>query len=143
MKAIVNKADLGAYRTAIIALLLFIVWVLLVTGLHLLPAQAGQGTRGASPDRQLDHLKDRLALDESQVGQIRPILEDMSARREAIRERHRSQGPSGRTAAHQETQALRRETEARLAAILTEEQMESFRALQKEQRQRMGRRGQP
>jgi len=143
MKTIANRTTTGAYRAAIIALLGFFFWVLLVTGLHLLPAHAGQRARGVSPERQLAHLKDRLHLEDDQINQIRPILEDMAARRETIRERYHSQEQSGRVATREEMQTLRRETEARLAEILTAEQMDAFRALREEQRERRRKRAQP
>lgn len=138
-----NKFPLNSHQTVIIALLGFIVWLLLVTGLHLLPAHAGPGPRGMDPEKQLAHLKDRLQLDDEQVEQIRPIITDAAAKRHAIMERYRSQGRSGMAAARKEMETLREETESRLGEILSAEQMTVFRELREEQRQRMRKRRQP
>ena len=140
---ITSRAALGAPKTAIIVLLGFIVGLLLITGLHLLPAHAGPGPRGMDPEKRLAHLSDRLQLDDHQVEQVRPILEDSAARRQEIRARYRSQGQSGMAATREEMQTLRQETETRLGEVLTAEQMGTFRALRAEQRQRMRQGKQP
>ena len=138
-----HRVALTAHKTVIIALLGFVVWLLMVAGLHLLPVQAGPGPRGMDPEKQLTHLKDRLQLDDRQVEEIRPILEDSAARREEIRARCRSQGQPGMAGAREEMHALRQETETSLGEVLTTEQMETFRAFRTEQRQRMRKRKQP
>jgi Spy/CpxP family protein refolding chaperone len=82
-------------------------------------------------------MKSRLGLTEDQEAQIRPILEDESVKRHAIIERYQGQGRQGRSSLRNELQQLRASTEHRFESILTKAQMEEYRKMQEEARQRM------
>jgi Spy/CpxP family protein refolding chaperone len=92
---------------------------------------------GKSPDQTIAEMKSRLGLTEDQEAQIRPILEDESVKRHAIIERYQGQGRQGRSSLRNELQQLRASTEHRFESILTKAQMEEYRKMQEEARQRM------
>ena len=142
-KVMMPPIALNGGQAAIAALLGFIVWLLLVSGLHLLPAHAGPGPRAMAPEKRLAHLKDRLQLSDRQVEQVRPILEDMAARRRDIMDQARSQGGSGRASFREDMRVLREETDARLSEILSTEQMDAWKSLREEQRGRFHQRRRP
>lgn len=96
--------------------------------LILLPwtAQAwGRGGREPSPERALARLAERLDLTEEQQEQVKQILEERFAERNAMRAAHR-----------EEMKALRYETDEELAEILTAEQREELNKLRQERRER-------
>ncbi len=137
------RTILSARQTVIAALLGFVVWLLLVTGLHLLPAQAGPGLRKMDPEKRLMHLKERLQLSDQQVNQVRPILEEMAARHREIMEQARSQGGPGNASRRNDRRALQEATDARLGEVLSPEQMETWRSLREERRNRIKQRRRP
>ena len=81
---------------------------------------------GKSPDQTIAEMKSRLGL-----------TEDQDVKRHAIIERYQGQGRQGRSSLRNELQQLRASTEHRFESILTKAQMEEYRKMQEEARQRM------
>ena len=87
-----------------------------------------------SLDDQMTALTERLALDEEQVVKVREILETQA---ESRRERFQAaRGSMDRNAMMQMMQEFQQETETKLAEVLTEEQLETYREYVAEQQQR-------
>ena len=103
-----------------------------------LEAQARQGGRGAamSLDDQMTALTERLELDEEQAPKVREILQ---AQAETRRERFQGmRGSMDRNAMRRILRQMYQETETKLAKVLSEEQVEKYRAYVAEQRQGRG-----
>ena len=101
-----------------------------------LEAQAQRGGRGAamSLDDQMTALTERLELDEEQATNVREILQ---AQAEIRRERFQGvRGSGDRNAMRRTLREILRDTETRLAEVLSEEQLEEYREYMAEQRQR-------
>ena len=95
------------------------------------PVQASRHD-GASParmERHIERMAERLALEEDQIDLVRPILEGSRARARAIRA---GSADDRRDA----LDALRSETDARLAEVLTPAQMEQLTAMRESRRER-------
>lgn len=93
-----------------------------------LSAQArGRGGKGPSPEQAVERLTGALDLTAEQQGPVKAILEESFAKRGEVREAHRS-----------EMETLREETEGKLAAVLSPEQLAKLRQLRDA---RHGRRG--
>ncbi|GAB4258280.1 MAG: hypothetical protein Kow0092_05800 [Deferrisomatales bacterium] len=83
------------------------------------PADAWRrGGEGPSVENALERLTDRLDLSAEQRDRVEEILEESFARRREMGDAHR-----------QEREALREETDGKLAEVLTPEQMEELRDL--------------
>jgi Spy/CpxP family protein refolding chaperone len=102
---------------------------------------AGRTQEGRSVDQIMADMKTRLGLTEDQEARIRPILEDEFVKRHAIIEKYQGQGREARSSLRNELQQLRSTTDHRLEPILTKAQMEEYRKMQEEARQRMRGRG--
>ncbi|MDJ0829918.1 MAG: hypothetical protein QNI92_08705 [Desulfobacterales bacterium] len=85
----------------------------------------------------LADMQQQLNLTDAQVEQVRPILRVQSQKRKELFDKYRSQGRQGRSAIHSEMQTLRAETEAQLVAILSNDQMQAYRNMQDQRRERM------
>jgi len=85
-----------------------------------------------SPDRIVAHLTDRLGLTKEQAEAIRPIITDRAQKMKEIRERSGASKEEART----EIQKLWRDTETKLNAILTDEQIRKHEQLRQENRGR-------
>ena len=93
-----------------------------------------QARRGVSVEDQVTVLTERLELDEEQVPQVHAILQ---AQVEAGRERFQGlRGSMDRSAAMEIMQELQAETEAKLAEVLSDEQLEKYKEFVAEQRAR-------
>lgn len=95
------------------------------------PVQASRHD-GASParmERHIERMAERLALEDDQIDLVRPILERSRARARAIRA---GSADDRRDA----LDALRSETDARLAEVLTPAQMEQLTAMRESRRER-------
>ena len=95
------------------------------------PVQASRHD-GASPariERHIERMAERLALEDDQIDLVRPILEGSRARARAIRA---GSADDRRDA----LDALRSETDARLAEVLTPTQMEQLTAMRESRRER-------
>lgn len=93
--------------------------VALASTLVVLPAQAERDGphHGPDPERRLEHMTARLGLEDDQVALVRDVLEDSQARAREIL-------AGERQARRDAMAALREDTDARLAGILTPAQME-------------------
>jgi hypothetical protein len=86
-------------------------------------ARMGRGG-GPDPDRAVAHLTDRLELTEEQQGEVRAILEEGAAEREALREAARTQMETHRDEVH-----------ARLAQVLSEDQVKELDQMRETRRE--------
>jgi hypothetical protein len=84
----------------------FIGWVLTLifalTFASISPAHAFRGPRMADPERIITNLTEELGLSETQISQIRPIIEKQAEQRNSIFEKYASQGRGGRRAMRNE-----------------------------------------
>ena len=87
-------------------------------------ARGGRCGDGPSPEYAAERLTRHLDLSDEQQGAVREILEQAFDNRRELRQEHRK-----------DMDAMRQGTEARLAEVLTGEQMEELREMQ---RQRWG-----
>lgn len=102
--------------------------------------QGGQGQRHhrMDPDTELKHMTKELGLSADQENQIRPILVDRQQKMQALwqnqslsREDRRSQMMS-----------IRQDSNAKIEALLTDEQKQKFETMQERQGRRGGHQGQ-
>jgi hypothetical protein len=93
---------------------------------------SGDRPMGPGPERMLDRLAWELDLSRDQVRQMRPILEEqMEKRRSLLLEDTAGDERSG---LRERTEKLHQETNRQLEAILTPEQVESFRKIGRNRR---------
>jgi Spy/CpxP family protein refolding chaperone len=85
-------------------------------------------------DQRLAQLTTQLDLDDAQVEQMRPIVEEQTKRQQALFESYSGDRETMRA----EMTKLRDETDEQFAEVLTEEQMNKYREL-RQQRMRQGR----
>ena len=99
------------------------------------PVQADQhdGDSPARMERHIERMAERLALEDDQIDLIRAILQDSRAQARAI---HEGTADDRRSA----MEALRAETDARLAEVLTPAQMEEMFATRENRREMRGER---
>ena len=114
-----------------------LVVVLVVIGLLSAPAIAQQ-RRGPDPEKRVAHLTEQLGLDADQQAKLRPILEEEGRDLKAAFDDARASGKKG--GMREIAKPIRERTDARIEALLKDEQKERFQALRKEQRERMERR---
>jgi len=117
-------------------LVLGIVWFGAVVPVE---AQGGRGgaRRGPSLDEQVVTLTEQLQLTDEQAVEVRQIIETQNERRRELFDELRSGGGdrSGMRAAMEEVQE---ETDQMLSEVLNEVQIEKYRKIQAERRQRRG-----
>ena len=95
------------------------------------PVQASRhdGDLPARMERHIERMAERLALEDDQIDLVRPILEGSRARARAIH--------AGSAADRRDVmEALRSETDAQLAEVLTPAQMEQLTAMRETRRER-------
>lgn len=92
-----------------------------------------RGGPPGDPAAHIDELIDELDLSADQASQVRPILEESMNQRRALFEGARAgQGRPDRSqmqALRPQMEAIREQTDARLAAVLTADQMAQFREI--------------
>jgi uncharacterized protein YpuA (DUF1002 family) len=123
-------------RTLYIALAagLFIITLALFT--YPFPVEAmGRFGFQASPDQIVAHLTDRLGLTKEQGEAIRPIITDRVLKMKEIRAKYGASKEEART----EIRKLWQDTETKLNAILTDEQIRKHEQLRQENRGRIHR----
>ena len=82
-------------------------------------------------------MKERLALSEEQAAKVGPIIDESIKKRREVIKQQREQGFGRGGSMRNALQAIQEDTEQQLDAVLTEKQMEEYRQIQKEQRQKM------
>jgi predicted DNA-binding protein YlxM (UPF0122 family) len=110
---------------------LFIITLALFTYPFSVEAMGRFGFR-ESPDQIVEHLTDSLGLTKEQVEAIRPIITDRALKMKEIREKSGIDKQAART----EIQKLWQDTETKLNAILTDEQIKKHEQLRQENRGR-------
>jgi hypothetical protein len=83
----------------------------------------------------MERLEQVLGLSDAQTGQVETILAEQGKKRRALMQEARSGGQSG--GVRDKMFALRDETNARLAAVLSDEQLAQYEKLAAERRARM------
>ncbi len=119
----------------------FLVLAFIITSACVTPSEAFRGSKARDPEKIISHLTRELGLSDTQVTQIRPIIENQAEQRKLIFEKYASQGRSGRKAMRGEMDALREKTDSQLASVLADEQMAKHRELHDQRRQNRGQRG--
>ncbi|GAB5521294.1 MAG: hypothetical protein RhofKO_35450 [Rhodothermales bacterium] len=146
-------------------LLLTLVFVIGLVGCSSSKESTAQDTRattaanGQQPDRRqqavenFQAISQRLALTDDQTEKIRPILAEQAEQTQAIREKYgltgRGQGGGGgqrpdrsqMQAMRADLETVREQTEAKLSTVLSDTQMEEWKAMQAERQERRGQRG--
>ncbi|QTA90466.1 hypothetical protein [Desulfonema magnum] len=90
-----------------------------------------------NPDQIMSVLKDRLSLTEEQEAQVRPIMEEQIEKQRALFEKYRGKGRADRRTMRDEMQKNQEDTEKRLEGVLSKEQMDEFRKIRDEKRNKM------
>ena len=101
------------------------------------PAVAQQGPGGRrmlDADQRMAQLTTQLDLDDAQVEQLRPIVEEQTKRQQALFDSYSGDRETMRA----EMSKLRDETDEQFAGVLSEQQMKKYREL-RQQRMRQGR----
>jgi hypothetical protein len=125
-----------------------IAWLLAVALLAATAAIAeDKSMPSAEAVERLAQARERLSLTDEQVEQIKPVMEESFAERNAILASYGidldNPGGSGRPSFRQaramrgEMEAVRSDTLAKLDGILSQEQLEEFKLMQEEQRAEM------
>lgn len=94
-------------------------------------AQRAPMDRGEYLDRTMSYLSEHVELNEAQIEPIRTILGEQFDTRREMMQQFRDQGPGGMEAAREQMAQLREETNARIEALLSEEQVDGFHAFVK------------
>ena len=92
--------------------------------------------RGGNPEQQLNRLAEQLNLTAEQKGKIAPILKEQGEKMRALRD-DQNLSREDRAAKLQE---IRKEANAKIKPILTEEQARKWEEIQQRQGQRRGQR---
>jgi Spy/CpxP family protein refolding chaperone len=129
------------HHSCLSSLVIVMAWILLLS-----PVSCSQAhRRGGWANRQpitsgelLAAMKERLNLTEEQATRVWPIIEEQTRKRHEIFESYRGQCDQGRQSLRNAMQELQMSTENQLAAILTDEQMEAFRKMDEERREKRG-----
>ena len=112
--------------------------VFLIISLAGCSTTSGQGLRSRQSVKTtgqiVEEMSARLNLTEEQKAQVRPILEEQREKRAAIMEQYRDQGRGAKMYMQDDMEALELETQVKLAQVLTDEQMEEYRAMVAEQK---------
>jgi Spy/CpxP family protein refolding chaperone len=90
-----------------------------------------RGGRGMDPERRVEMMQRRLALNDSQTAQVRQILTESRAQAETIRS-NAQLGPQDRRA---RMMTLHQGEQARIRAVLTPDQQAKFDAMQQRMRE--------
>jgi hypothetical protein len=92
--------------------------------------QAGRGPGRMNPDRQLEHMTRELGLSADQQNQIRPLLVDRQQKMQALFQ-NQSIAQEDRRA---RMQSIRQDTQAKIEAVLNDQQKQKFEAMQEHMR---------
>jgi len=87
--------------------------------------------RGPNAERELAQLTDAVSLTPDQQTQVKALLEERHGKMQALRS-------SGNPPSREQMQAVRKETDAKISALLNNEQKAKFAAWQEQNRQRRG-----
>lgn len=102
------------------------------------PPPGGRGFGGPGMGaRQLEMLTRRLSLTTDQQTQVKAILDDNQKQMEALR----NDTSTSREEKRPKMMAIRKSSDDKIRATLTDDQKTKFDAMQAEMRERMGRRG--
>jgi periplasmic protein CpxP/Spy len=96
------------------------------------PPAGGEMRHAMNPDKQLKHLSKRLSLSADQQNQIRPILVDRQQQMQALRQ---DQSLSARDRMSK-AKSVRDDSNAKLEAVLNDQQKQQFEQLQQQMRER-------
>jgi Spy/CpxP family protein refolding chaperone len=96
------------------------------------PPQGEMRGRGPNAERELGQLTQTLTLTPDQQTQVKALLQERRGKMEALRS-------SGNPPSREQMQAIRKDTDAKISALLNEDQKTKFAAWQQQRMQ--GRRG--
>lgn len=117
--------------------LYFCLFFMLATFAFSYDALAFRGDSARNLDNRIAVLSEKLQLTDTQINQIRPILENQIQKRKEIFEVYSLQGNGDRRALRNQMRALREQTRLQVKDLLTEEQIAKYEAWQQERFQKM------
>ncbi|MFY9852366.1 MAG: hypothetical protein WAK26_00640 [Terracidiphilus sp.] len=99
----------------------------------------GRGMRhgGGGVDRELIELTEVLSLTNDQQAQIRPLLFEQRRKIEAVRRSAAGSDPAAQPM-HEQIEAIRKDTDANISALLNDDQKAKFASWQQQRRERRG-----
>lgn len=92
---------------------------------------------GPSVERELKRMTDVLALNDSQQAQVKALLTEQRQQMEALHKSMQAEDSQDPAAGREKSQAIRNDTNAKISALLNDDQKAKFTAML----QRRGRRG--
>jgi Spy/CpxP family protein refolding chaperone len=104
---------------------------------------AGQmGRHGGNPERELQQLTERLQLTTDQQTQVKSLLTERRQKMEELRKSSSGADASAQSAppSREQMEAIRNDTDTKIAALLNDDQKTKFAAWQQERKARMERR---
>ena len=97
----------------------------------------GRPGKAPSPERVMAKLTERLNLTEEQKVQMQPVIKDDMEKHRDVMTKAREQEIKDREAVRAQFEAIDKETDAKLATILSAEQLKEFQKIREERRARM------
>jgi len=97
----------------------------------------GRPGKAPSPERVMAKLTERLNLTEEQKAQMQPVIQDDMDKHREVMVKAREQEIKDREAVKAQFEAIDKETDAKLATILSAEQLKEFQKMREERRARM------
>jgi len=104
----------------------------------------GPGGRGFNPERQVEMLTRRLNLTADQQTQVKALFAEQRQKMEALRSAAPAASTDSSQAApnrRQQAEAIRTDTDAKITALLNDDQKTKYAALVQERKERMEQRG--
>ena len=96
-------------------------------------AQQGGGTPAERAQKMADRLADKLKLSDDQKAKVATIYVDQAAAMTKIRE----EAGDDKAAAREKSMKLRKENDAKVNALLTDDQKAAYKTMQDEQKEKM------
>jgi len=92
----------------------------------------GPGRGQMNPERRLHMMKERLGLSDAQTAQVKAIFEDERTKAEALR----ADQTGDRQAMRPKMEAIRKDSEVRITAVLTPDQKAKWEEMRARERER-------
>jgi Spy/CpxP family protein refolding chaperone len=102
--------------------------------------RGGMHHGGGGVDRELNQLTQVLSLTSDQQTQVKPLLIAQREKMEPLRSPAAGRDPAAQPI-HEQIEAIRKDTDAKIAALLNDDQKAKFAAWQQQRRERRGQGG--
>ena len=101
-------------------------------------AHGPEGDPGARIEKHMQMAAERLKLSDAQKQQLQPVIEEHVAQVKAIRDKYPPETPrEQKRQMYDEMKAVREDYDAKVKAVLTEEQQQEWEKMRSERRDRM------